>query len=69
MSHVGNERQQRVNNIWYCESANKHAVQYWSYMMDVLASIVGKKKRHTLLAISWSWVSTERQRFLVLLVW
>jgi len=61
-----NLRQWSVHNCWSCILCNQRAIQPCQYISIVLATVLGKNAKDNIATTSWKWVSTERQRFLVL---
>ena len=59
------ERQQSINHFGCCILGNLSGDWLRPFLNEVLATFVGKRARDTLPAPFWKWVSTERQRFLV----
>jgi len=62
LSHIENERQQRVNNVWSCVLGNHNADMLQSVMKQFLAALMGKPDCNTLSVPPRKGASTEHQR-------
>jgi hypothetical protein len=60
------ECQQSVNDFGYCILYNPRALLWQIFIMIVLAAVLSKSDRDTVIAPLWKWASTERQWFCVL---
>jgi len=66
LPHHENECQRSVNDSWSCILGDLVGDRLQIVINEVLAAFIGKRDSKTLPAPSWKWVSTERQRFLVM---
>jgi len=61
-----NEGQWSVNDLWLCKYGNYTVIWLLLSMTNVLAAFIDKRDSNTITAPFREWVSTERQRFVVL---
>jgi len=64
MDNTSKQRQQSVNDLWFCKYSNYTVIWLLLCITDVLAAFISKRDSNTVTIPFCEWASTERQRSL-----